>query len=45
MRQISEKKKIQEKEAEELRDSKGAEKTTKTKILQNYSVYYLTTQI
>ena len=27
MRQISEKKKIQEKEAEELRDNKGAEKT------------------
>ena len=29
MRQISEKKKIQEKEAEELRDNKGAEKTEK----------------
>ena len=27
MRQISEKKKIQEKEAEEVRDNKGAEKT------------------
>ena len=27
MRQVSEKKKIQEKEVEEIRDSKGAEKT------------------
>ena len=36
MRQISEKKKIQEKEAEELRDYKGSEKVEKNSRIEIY---------
>ena len=50
MRQVSGKKKIQEKEAEELRNNKGAENpekyvNKKTAVLQYYNEQYLTTQI